>query len=327
MKPMIALLTAVLLMHPLYGSDSHKKTYSVTGAVVTPDGTMVPKFTVVVRQRSDKPQLVRRLHFTDGLFELARLEGGRYQIQISSPTYAGVLLNLKFEDGKNPAAYRVVVLQPIRSEPHVVTSPYTIGLKTVGPEVPPAAADAYLKGVDLHRLGKLDEAMMAFGEAIRIYPQYVQALSDIGNLYILLNRPVSAMSFLQRAHRADPTNLVVRLNIATAYVNMLNYSEGIKNFQNILDENEGSGFVRYLLAKAYWDQGKLDKAENTIREALKESPGLLEGWVLLLNLAGEQGNQSCVRETLVRLRELVDDTTFSKFVDRQITALKLAAIQ
>ena len=286
---------------------------------MTPNGTMVPKFTVVVRPRSDKPQLVRRFHFTEGLFEIRNLDRKQYKVEITSPSFTGVLMDLKFGDTKNPATYRIVVLEPARSEVELLAGSYTLMLKRTGQEIPPRAEAAYRRGVELHRQGKLDEAMMAYGETIRIFPECAQALSDIGNIYIVLNRPESALTFLRRALKADPQNLAARLNMAAALVNQRKYGDGIRIFQEVLKEHEGAGIIRYFLAKAYWDQGKPELAENTIRQALKETPGMIAGWVLLLNLAVEQGNQASARETLLRLKEMMDDIGFSKFVDRQMT--------
>jgi len=320
MKTMFAILLAAVFLHPAYATDSRRQSYSLAGAVVTPDGTMIPKFTVVVRRRTDKPQLIKRLHFTDGLFEVRNLDRGQYSIEITSQLYTGVLLKMQIGEAKKAAEYRIVVMHPVRNDEVTLTDAYTFTLKRLPPAIPPDAESAYLKGVELHRQGRLEEAMMSYGDAIRIFPDYVSALSDIGSIYILLNRPESALTFLRRAQRASPNNIVVMLNMATALVNMKNYSAGIKIFEDILENHDGSSMVRYFLAKAYWDQGKYDTAEKVLGEVLEETPDMIEAWVLLLNLDLERDNQSAARETLLHLKQMLNDVGFSKFIDRQMTA-------
>jgi hypothetical protein len=46
--------------------------YTVKGVVITPDGTVVPEFSVVVRPVTTKPELVDRRHFKHGEFTIAR---------------------------------------------------------------------------------------------------------------------------------------------------------------------------------------------------------------------------------------------------------------
>src|SRR5256885_4850950 len=50
-----------------------------------------------------------------------------------------------------------------------------------------------------------------------------QALSDVGTIYTLFNRPDSALSFLRRAQQVDKENSVVRLNIAAALITKHEY--------------------------------------------------------------------------------------------------------
>ena len=59
--------------------------HSIKGVVITPDGTAVPAFSVLVRHIADKPDLVRRREFTNGEFVLENLSADKYELQISSP--------------------------------------------------------------------------------------------------------------------------------------------------------------------------------------------------------------------------------------------------
>src|SRR5689334_13959800 len=156
MKAMFAILWATVLLQPAYASDTPRQSYSLAGAVITPDGTMVPKFTVIVKRRTDKPQLVRRLHFTEGLFELQNLERGQYSIEITSSTYSGVFIKTQLGESKS-RQYRIVVMHPVRNEEEALTKSFTFSTRRNEPQIPPQAEQAYTQAVELHRQGKLDE--------------------------------------------------------------------------------------------------------------------------------------------------------------------------
>src|ERR1051326_7115187 len=76
--------------------------HSVRGVVITPDGTVVPEFSVVVRHIADKPELFQRKHFKNGEFTIDGLTGDRYQLQISSPSYISARLDFDFKAKPSP---------------------------------------------------------------------------------------------------------------------------------------------------------------------------------------------------------------------------------
>ena len=67
----VILLSILVCSLDLLATDT--PTFTLKGAVVTPDGTMVPEFTVTVRAIVDKPELVPRKRFKDGVFTFTGL--------------------------------------------------------------------------------------------------------------------------------------------------------------------------------------------------------------------------------------------------------------
>src|SRR6185295_9356548 len=72
-------------------------THSVKGVVITPNGTVVPEFSVVIRHVTDKPELVQRKHFKDGEFRIDGLASTKYQLHIASPDFVGAKLEFDFK--------------------------------------------------------------------------------------------------------------------------------------------------------------------------------------------------------------------------------------
>src|SRR5262245_10075505 len=143
--------------------------HTVKGVVITPDGTVVPEFSVVVRHITDKPELVRRQHFKNGEFMIDRLAATKYALHISSPTFVGARLEFYFKSSPRNIDYAIVVLHPYRNEARLMPGMnYAVSVKALQQKVPDAARDAYMRAVELHREGKLDEALIEYGKALRI---------------------------------------------------------------------------------------------------------------------------------------------------------------
>src|SRR5262249_10671767 len=229
-----AFILCALLYVKLDRADA-ATTHTVKGLVITSDGTVVPEFTVVVKHLTDKPELVRRLNFKDGEFNVDELPVGKYQLQISAPLFIGARLVFDFTGHSSETDYRIVVLHLFRNEPRLIPeSAHTVSVKVLQQKIPPAPEEAYKTAVDLHREGKLNEAMMSYGKALRYYPQYIDALTDIGTVLLLFNRPDSALVFLRRAQAVDDSNVIVNLNIAVSLTEQGDYGGALKIVKEVL---------------------------------------------------------------------------------------------
>jgi cytochrome c-type biogenesis protein CcmH/NrfG len=63
------------------------------------------------------------------------------------------------------------------------------------------------------------------------------------------------------------------------------------------------------------------EAERLLRLALEEDSTMLDGWVMLFNLALEQEEYQTAREALGSLREAMNNRLFSEFVQGQLDEL------
>jgi protein O-GlcNAc transferase len=188
-------------------------------------------------------------------------------------------------------------------------------------KIPEVARDAYMRGVQLHREGSLEQALIEYGKALRAYPNYVQALGDLGAIFILYNHPESALMFLRRAHELDSCNVVINLNIAIALTEQEDYSSALKIFKNILSKDPHLGLAQYYLAKVYYIQKKYEAAEDYVRQAMGNDPHLLEASLLMINISLQEKKYDQAREALLHLRQAMDNTMITKFIDEQLSTL------
>jgi len=284
---------------------------------------VVPEFTVTVRHVSNKPELFPRKRYKNGEFTINGLKNDKYQIQISSPLYIPTRLDFDFNSNERRTEYSMVILHTYRNEPRFLpgTVAYTVSVKTLQRKIPEAATEAYVKGVDLHRDGRLEEALMEYGKALRLYPNYVQALSDLGSIFILFKRPESALTFLRRAHDLDDCNLVVNLNIAIALTEQGSYSDAMKLFKKILSTNPRMALAQYYMAKVDYLQKKYTDAEEYATQAVENDPHLLDASLLLIDISLKQKKYDQARAALLHIRQAMDNNRISKFIDEQLSMI------
>jgi tetratricopeptide (TPR) repeat protein len=318
-KAVLTLCTLICLhIQPGYAAPTH----TLKGVVMTPDGTVVPVFTVTIRPVVDTPQLLQRKQFKNGEFTLEGLSNAKYQIQVSAPLYVATRLELDFKAEPKPTDYVIVILHTFRNEarlkPGVV---HTVSLKDLQRKVPDEAQDAYRKGVDLHREGRLDEALVEYGRALRGYPEYVEALSDLSTIFILYNRPDSALTFLRRAQDVDDLNPIINLNIAIALMDQRDYAGAVKLLQKVLKTDPKIALARYYLARIQYSQRKYAQAEEALLEAVQLQPTLLEAWLMLSRVSLIQKNYDQARDALLHIRQATRNVMLAKFIDEQVSTI------
>jgi hypothetical protein len=89
-----------------------------------------------------------------------------------------------------------------------------------------------------------------------------------------------------------------------------------------VEQKEYPSQTLYYLALVYAEQGRHSVAERTLKQALAGNPKLLEGWLLLMNLALERQSPIEAGEALLRLCDAMNDRSFAAFVDDQLASMK-----
>ena len=320
------LTKAVLLFCSIFCLQIHwahaAAAHTVRGVVITTDGTVVPEFTITVKHTAQKPELYTRKRFKNGQFTISGLTKDKYQLRISAPLYISARLDFDFKATARPTEYSIVILHTYRNEARLQPgAAYTVPVKALQEKIPDAARDAYMKGVQFHREGSLEQALVEYGKALRAYPNYVQALGDLGTIFILFNHPESALSFLRRAHDLDNCNVIISLNIAIALTEQEDYSGAAKIFKDILSKEPRLALAQYYLAKVYYLQKKYEPAEQYVRQAMANDSHLLEASLLMINISLQEKKYDQAREALLHVRQAMDNTMISKFIDEQLSTL------
>ena len=319
-----AVLTLCFLLCLLIGSHSGfahaNQSHALRGVVIAVDGTVVPEFSVVVRHVTDKPELSPRRHFKNGEFTLDGLTGDKYQLQITSPSYIPTKVDVDFKSKAQLMEHRIIILHTFRNERRLAPGTVElISVRKLQEKIPDAAREAYEKGVQLHRDGKLEEASMEYGKALRAYPNYVEALSDLATIFILYNRPESALVFLRRAQDLDDSNPVINLNIAIALTEQAEYGDAAKLLKKVLHDNPRTALAYFYLARVHFKQKKYGEAREAAQKAVEMDPHLLDAWLMVVNASTEEKKYDQARDALTHIRESINNGKVAAFIDEQLS--------
>jgi tetratricopeptide (TPR) repeat protein/SAM-dependent methyltransferase len=130
----------------------------------------------------------------------------------------------------------------------------------------------------LQALGRLDDDIGFYQEAIRLKPDYVEAHTNLGNLLKQLGRHSDAVASYERVIAMKP-DAESHYNLANALAQLNQLDEAVTHYQRALALKPNLVGAHNNLANALVAQGRLDDALIHFRRALKLNPKLVETYV------------------------------------------------
>src|SRR6266481_6581607 len=221
----------------------------------------------------------------DGHFEVAGLPAGSYEINVEESGYDTVRTKAQLE---GPSLNLVLYLTPEKWT-EVRQKKYTVSVREL--KIPDKAREEYQKGMIC--LGKDESAggVNHFTKAIKAFPDYYEALSQLGISEIHLGRKEEARKAFQAA-----IDLSKGRHAAAQFgLGYLLYLEGNPGEAEAIlrrglevDGNAPDGQV--ILGMALLRLDRLDEAERSAREALLRRPGYAEAYLVLADVYARRRN-------------------------------------
>lgn len=144
-------------------------------------------------------------------------------------------------------------------------------------------------GIAYHQLMELDTARRYYERAVKLNPQYAEAINNIGTVHYAQKNYRRAISQYRKALKITPNSASIYSNLGTAYFARKNYEEASRAYAKALEldpdvfEHRSSYGVllqernveerarfHYYLAKVYAQAGMNERALLYIRKALEE---------------------------------------------------------
>jgi tetratricopeptide (TPR) repeat protein len=137
-----------------------------------------------------------------------------------------------------------------------------------------AANERYLVqiGVCYVKLGKYQEAIATFEEAIQVYPNYALSYYNLGVILERMGKRDEAIKQYQAAINKDPYYLAAYMNLSALLVETGNYEETLEVLKSAIQINPNSFEIYYNLAITYYRMGKPKEVVPFFQAYLKQNP-------------------------------------------------------
>lgn len=138
------------------------------------------------------------------------------------------------------------------------------------PNIPDAALQRYAQGYGYAWQGQYQEAILAYSQALQIYPNYANALARRGRAYFYIQPPDyrRALQDLEAASRLEGNNYGIFWSLGWGYYLIGDYAKSIEASQKSLNLNSKVCSPAFNIAIARLAMGKASEAEKAYEAAI-----------------------------------------------------------
>lgn len=186
---------------------------------------------------------------------------------------------------------------------------------------PKNAAAWFSVGNARYELNKIDNAILAYRQALRINPNYAACWHVLGIVYAELERYSDAISATRQALRVNPEYADAWFALGSAYANLERYEDAIAAYRQALSFTPGNldAWIWTKLGDAYNNLKRYEDAITAFQQALRIDPKESVAWGGLGLAYYMSGNTTAALQATKKLRALdqpMADALFNLIVPR-----------
>jgi tetratricopeptide (TPR) repeat protein len=277
----------------------------VVGTVFSPAGSPI---NTRIRIRLTTPTSGEILATTDdsGRFVFSNVGSGLYTLVIDEKEFEPVRQEVEITHRRSnvPETYTMTIQLRAAHDKSKAAKPSVIDISNAG--VPKRAMEFYEKASKLAEARDYRGAIEQLKLAVARYPEFVNALNQMGVLYLQLNEPNLADEALRAALKIKPDAFGPLINRGVTLFRLARYPEAEVVLRNALKAQAESAVAYYYLGRTLNKMGRNNEAEAAYLRCIKLSPGeFKEAHRLLAAIYLERGALNRVIEELEIYLKLV----------------------
>lgn len=255
------------------------QSFEVSGQVNLADSS-APAHDVAVRLERFTGGLVDQINSDNrGRFRFTNLPRGYYKVVISAPGFGALQQDVDLTLlFKAYLVFTLVNNQP-RYAPNL-TSPAGI----IDARVPAEARDEFDRGRAALAKKDQQEAITHLQKAVTLHPRFFNADLLLATAYVDMREWSKAEAVLQRALELEPESAPALISLGEVYWRQKRFDEAEKTLLEGLKGDEKSWHGYFTLGRLYWDQGNIPKAGAAIGRTLQLKPDFAEAHLLAGNI-------------------------------------------
>ncbi|HOF13345.1 MAG TPA: tetratricopeptide repeat protein [Spirochaetota bacterium] len=180
-------------------------------------------------------------------------------------------------------------------------------MKAIG--IPTEAASIYNKALALSNMGNYDLAIEQYMRAVEVFPQFIEAYNNIGELYSRMGNSEKAIQVYSKALSIKKNHKVL-LNLGVEYYNAADYTIALQYFNESLllkkDFLEGN----FYTGMTYFNLKNYVSAKKYFEATVAIDAHHLKANYLLAYILYEDKEYLKVIECLKRIEHIADDLMF-----------------
>jgi tetratricopeptide (TPR) repeat protein len=255
-----------------------------------------------------------------GRFEFPDIEPGGYRLTARSLTDPSLISDSIETDTSGTATNDLSVNLLFRRESvaGVRHAPSIVTVTEVDQKVSKDARKAFKKGLEFKRDDEPDKALKSFARAIELYPDYLQALAERGDLYVTQHKLTEAAEDFARALRIDARNGLALRGAGYCKLEKREFTGAAEDFERSISADPNNPNTYLLLGISYLELDRLDLAGPALRKAI--DLGVVRAHIHLGNLyaRGHQYGQAADElELFLKAEPLASDAAEMRAVEAQ----------
>lgn len=219
------------------------------GRLELPDNVEPTRLRVLLLDPSRRAVVADTYAGFNGSFDFAAVPTGIYDLQVR--TLNGDVLH---QSSVSLPTATSLLIKLARHTPNI--SARSVSAKRLSHQIPKAARKDYEKARAQLLSGKTDQVEARLTHAVEVDPEFFEALSALGAVYLQTHRFPQAITLLQRAMAIDDHDAPTSSNLALAYLQVHQLTEAEAAARHSIDANALNPRARFFLAISLLEQGK-----------------------------------------------------------------------
>jgi len=211
----------------------------------------------------------------DGNYEFRGMTAGRYRIYAINPDVPEQYCDPIEADTNRSYSNRLQVDINMRLPLHkdkTDTRAGTVSAAEAGQEIPKAARKAYDDALKSQKQNRADQALSQFNQAIQLYPEYFQAITERANLLMQRNQLAEAEADFARALEFNGKYPPALRGIGYCQIQQKNFATALGNLEKAFVLEPNVGLTLLLLGYANLSLDRYEEAKQSLQQALKLGP-------------------------------------------------------
>ena len=208
----------------------------------------------------------------DGNYEFRGMSGGRYRVSATNPEapeqYCDPIEADTTRAYSNRLQIDINLKLPLHKEKKDA-NPGIVSVSEAAQNVPKPALKAYEQGIKLQKDNKGEQALAAFNQAVELYPEYFQALTERANLLMGSGKLTEAAADFERALRQNDKYVPALRGLGYCQIQQKQFEAAVSNLERAFAIEPKVPLTLLLLGYANLSLSRYEPAKQCLEEALK----------------------------------------------------------